>query len=215
MNDQNIFGRLMAIIASGAAVVSATFTLFGSVLSELLPYVEGAGEAVKFFSFGTLVILLALTIFIRKRIKVVAQWIWASIGLALLTAAAFLYFSFSDLVRTNTFRYPPEAAEERQVVVIGGEIHPEGRAIVGERPMSSVVAELGGPGLVMKHSLLWTERARKEMIGRFVRYYAAITFLMTSALFIVVITVWRGLPTKSDGTRSRHRLPDKESADST
>ena len=206
MNEQPTFAKPLAIVASGATFVTASFALFGSVLKELLPYVEGAQEAVNFVSFGTLIIFLALTIFIRKRIRVDSQWVWASLALLFLAGAVALYFPFKTLVGKNTYRYPIGAAEAEQVILIGGELHARGLALKGDNDVAEAIARLGGPDTVKKHSLLWTNEARIAMIDRFVRYYAAITFLMTSALSTVAILVWRSLPSASEKESGRRKL---------
>ncbi|HEY0587778.1 MAG TPA: hypothetical protein VGD52_16705 [Pseudoduganella sp.] len=206
MNTEPVFAKPLAIIASGGTLITTIFALFGSVLKELLPYVEGAQEAVNFVSFGTLIIFLALTVFIRKRIKVVAQWAWASLALLFLAGSVALYFPFKSLVATNTYRYPIGVPETKQIILIGGELHARGRALKGERDMADTIASLGGPDNVKKHGLLWTSEARVAMVERFVRYYAAITFLMTSALSTLAILVWRGLPAEPRKESARKKL---------
>ena len=92
------FAPLTAVILSAVAVVSATFGLFNSILTDLMPQVDGAMQTVSFVSFGTVIVLLALTLFLRKRLRALAQMAWAGAGVALLVIAAFVYLAFSEAV---------------------------------------------------------------------------------------------------------------------
>jgi sulfite exporter TauE/SafE len=195
MSDSAHYAKLIAVITSAVAVVTLTFSLFGSVLKDLLPLVQGAEQAVNFFSFGTLIVLLALTLLIRQRIKVLTQGVWAVIGVALMVVAVFVFFDFSNLVNTYVYLYPESTAP--QTKYIRGDYSPEGLRIVAGRSTGAAIEANGGPNIVHKYNMLWTQASRNNVIDKMVRHYAAITFLMTTALYVVSIAVWRSLPNKA------------------
>jgi hypothetical protein len=189
-----IFARLTSVILSAVAVVVATFGLFNSVLKDLMPQVEGAAQAVNFVSLGTVVALLALTLLIRKRLTVVSHYAWAGTGVAFLVGAVFTYFSFGDLVRSYVYLYPPATAHGmEQTPFVRGPYHELGDRRAAGMDVATAVSKFGGPGIVNGRQLLWSEASRSAVVGRFVRYYTAIAFLMTTALFVVAISVWRTL----------------------
>lgn len=143
-------------------------------------------------SFGTVIVLLALVLFIRRRLRTSSQHAWAGAALLLLVAAVFTYFSFSDYVRGHTYLYPPVAPQEAsQKPYVQGAVHEAGKERMGTDSVAMAVSRLGGPGMVDAHQLLWTTEARSLVVGAMVRYYAAVAFLMTTALLVISITVWR------------------------
>lgn len=190
----NYYTKLAAVIGSAVAVVTAVFGLFNSVLKELLPSVEGAAQTVSFVSLGTVVVLLALTLIIRKRLSVTSQYLWAGIGLTCLVASALVYLPFGDLVRLRVYIYPPTTTPGvTQQPHVSGAYHELGRQRATGLDTATAVFKFGGPAMVNGRQTFWTAEARAEVIGNFVRYYMAITFLMTIALFVVAIAVWRTL----------------------
>ncbi|WP_057246753.1 hypothetical protein [Duganella sp. Root198D2] len=190
------FAGPIAVISAGAALVCSTFALFGSILKDLLPQMNGADRTVNFVALGTLVVFLSLTPFIRARSRVVTQRLWAAVGILCCVGAIFLYFSFDEMALKYTFRYPNGVPETAQRLVIRGEYHAKGKELLAGRDVASAVAALGGVDTVFGFSLLWEKESRDYIINRFVRYYAAIVFLITTALFTVVIVVWRNLKDK-------------------
>ena len=190
--EATYYSKLGAVIASAAVVVAGIFKLFNSVLTDLMPSVEGSAQAVNFVGFGTLVILLALTLLIRKQLSVTSQYLWAGAGLVFLVAAVLVYLSFSDLVRLRVYMYPPETAPGvTQVPHVSGRLHEIGEQRRGNLDVATAVAKFGGPPMVNGRQTLWSSEARSEVIGSFVRYYMAIAFLMATALVAVSIAVWR------------------------
>jgi hypothetical protein len=189
-----MYAKLSVVISSAAAVVAAIFGLFNSVLKDLMPQVEGAAQAVNVVCFGTMVVLLALTLFIRKRLSVISQYAWAGAGVACLAVAVFAYFSLSDLVRTYVYYYPPSGvqASVRQPL-LSGPYHDKGKERAKDMDVATAVSKHGGPDVVNGHQLLWSQDARSQVVGSFVRRYTGIAFLMTTALFMVSIAVWRTL----------------------
>jgi hypothetical protein len=189
-----MYAKLTTVILSAAAVVATTFGLFNSMLTDLMPEVEGAKQTVRFVSFGTMIVLLALTLVIRKKLSGTSQYVWAGIGVVCLAVAVFTFFSFGDLVRKYAYQYPPAVApgiEQRPLV--SGPLHETGMKRRGDMDTATAVSKFGGPEMVNGRQLLWSAESRSQVVGWFIRYYAAIAFLMTTALFVVAIAVWRTL----------------------
>jgi hypothetical protein len=199
------FASLGTVITSAVAVVSATFGLFNSVLGDLMPQVEGATQTASFVSFGTVIVLLALSLLIRKRLRVAAQVTWAIAGMALLACAAFVYLGFSDLVRQRVYYFPPMSGSvNEQRPHVSGPYHDKGRVRAEGMDVATAVSAHGGPHIVNGNQLLWTQEARSAVVGTFVRYYMAIAFLMTTALYVAGIAVWRALAAER-GSRRRDK----------
>lgn len=203
MADTGMYTKLVAVIGAAVAVVGVTFSLFNSVLADLMPEVEGSKQVVSMVSLGTVVVLLALTLVIRKRLSVVSQYLWAGCALMLLAGAAFTYFNFSDLARTYVYMYPPGSTGATQRPYVAGPLHEKGRERAGSSDTAAAVSKFGGPHIVNEHQILWTSADRSHVVGSFVRLYALITFLMVSALFVAAIAVWRA----TDGTGRRIDKP--------
>jgi len=189
-------GKLWAVIAAAAAVVTSTFGLFNSVLADLMPNVPGASQAVKFVSFGTLVLLLILMLVIRARLSGVSQRIWAAGSFALLMGAVLVYFLLSDLVRERVYAYPPGAPQDQSELQVSAPLHELGRKRAENMDIATAVSVNGGPATVNGRQLLWSTAARNEVIGTFVRYYVLLALLLTSSLFMAAIAVWRGFSNK-------------------
>jgi len=197
------FAELSAVLVSAAAVVTTLFGLFNSVLKDLMPVVEGATQAVNVVAFGTLVVLLALVLVIRARLTKTSQYLWAGVGVVCLVAAMFVYLRFSDLVRDRVYYYPPATAPGiEQKPYVSAPYHEAGKKRADGMDLATAVSQYGGPALVDGREVLWSEEAQSRVIGLFVRYYMALTFLMTTALFVVAIAVWRSL-----GNTGRKRKP--------
>lgn len=193
MAEAGLYGKLGAIIVAAVGVVSMIFGLFNSVMTDLMPDVEGAAQAVNFVSFGTVIVLLALTLLIRRKLRLVSQYVWAVTALALLGCAVLAYFSFGDLVRKQVYLYPPvvSGSDVKQKPLVAGTYHENGRERAANMDVATAVSTFGGPSIVNGRQLLWTAESRSLVVGKFVRYYAAIAFLMVTALLVVGIAVWR------------------------
>ena len=188
------FASLTGIVASAASAVTATLLLFNSFLKDLVPPIDGAQLSIGMVSFATTIVLLALSLTIRKRISVARQQWLALLGLVLLVAAFAAFFFYRDLVRTYVFVYPPDAPASQQSRHIRGELHAAGRERSENRSIAQAVQQFGGPQLVIRHELLWTEDAQRAMTNRLERWYVFLAMLLTLALFVVAIAVWRSLP---------------------
>jgi hypothetical protein len=106
----------------------------------------------------------------------------------------FVYLRFSDLVRDRVYYYPPATAPGiEQKPYVSAPYHEAGKKRADGMDVATAVSQYGGPALVDGREVLWSEEAQSRVIGLFVRYYMALTFLMTTALFVVAIAVWRGL----------------------
>ena len=194
----NDLAGLSAVIVSAAAVITTIFGLFNSVLKDLMPQVPGAAQAVNVVAFGTLVLLLVLVI--RARLPKTSQYLWAGVGAVCLVTAMFVYLTFSDLVRARVYQYPPASVPgTKQKPFVSAPYHELGRKRADGMDVATAVSQLGGPALVNGRQELWTEEALSKVVGQFVRYYMALTFLMTTALFVVAIALWRS--TRADTRR--------------
>ncbi|MBJ2158719.1 hypothetical protein [Variovorax sp. IB41] len=190
------FDSLVAIVASAAASVVATLALFNSFLSELVPPIEGAQLSIGMVSFGTTIVLLALSLLIRKRLSSANQRWLAVLALVLLAAAFWAFFTYRDVVRTYVYAYPAERPASEQTRHIRGELHEMGAKRSKGMRIAEAVKMFGGPQLVESRELLWEESAQHAMTGRLERWYMFLSMLLTTALYVVAITVWRALPGK-------------------
>jgi hypothetical protein len=201
------FESLVAIVASAAAAVGATLALFHSFLEGLVPPIEGAQLSIGMVSFGTTVVLLALSLLIRNRLSSARQRWLAVLALALLAAAFWAFFTYRDVVRTYVFAYPAELPASQQTRYIRGELHAMGEKRSQGMSIAEAVKMFGGPQLVVSRELLWEESAQQAMTGRLERWYMFLSMLLTTALFVVAIAVWRALPGKARAAPAKKPSP--------
>ena len=191
------FEGLVAIVASAAAAVGVTLALFHAFLEDLVPPIEGAQLSIGMVSFGTMVVLLALSLLIRKRLSSTRQQWLAVLALLLVATAFWAFFTYRDVVRTYVFAYPAELPASQQARYIRGELHEMGRKRSQGMRIAEAVKMFGGPQLVADRELLWEETAQQAMTGRLERWYMFLSMLLTTALFVAAIAVWRALPGKA------------------
>jgi hypothetical protein len=201
------FEGLVAIVASAAAAVGATLALFHSFLEDLVPPIEGAQLSIGMVSFGTMVVLLALSLLIRKRLSSTRQQWLAVLALLLVATAFWAFFTYRDVVRTYVFAYPAELPASQQARYIRGELHAMGRKRSQGMRIAEAVKMFGGPQLVADRELLWEETAQQAMTGRLERWYMFLSMLLTTALFVAAIAVWRALPGKARAAPARKPSP--------
>lgn len=201
------FEGLVAIVASAAAAVGATLALFHSFLEDLVPPIEGAQLSIGMVSFGTMVVLLALSLLIRKRLSSTRQQWLAVLALLLVATAFWAFFTYRDVVRTYVFAYPAELPASQQARYIRGELHEMGRKRSQSMRIAEAVKMFGGPQLVADRELLWQETAQQAMTGRLERWYMFLSMLLTTALFVAAIAVWRALPGKARAAPARKPSP--------
>ena len=138
------FAGLTGIVASAAGAVTATLLLFNSFLKDLVPPIDGAQLSIGMVSFATTIVLLALSLIIRKRISVARQQMVALLGLVLLVAAFAAFFVYRDMVRTYVFVYPADAPQSQQARYIRGELHAAGIERSESRSIGQAVQQFGG-----------------------------------------------------------------------
>lgn len=203
------FESLVAIVLSAAAAVTATLALFHSFLEDLVPPIEGAQLSIGMVSFGTMVVLLALSLLIRKRLSSARQRWLAAIALAMLAVAFWAFFAYRDVVRAYVFAYPAEAPANQQQRYIRGELHEQGRTRSEGKSIAEAVKIFGGPQLVIGREMLWKESAQQAVTGRLERWYMGLSMLLTTALFVVAIAVWRALPHRAQAAPRTKTAPRK------
>jgi len=206
---QNVFSGVAGVIASAAAAVSAVFALFNSVLSEMVPPIPDAQNTVGFVSIGTTIVLLALTLLIRKRLTRVQAVTIAATSAVLFALALLVFFQFTNIGRTYIYRYPPSSTPHAdQQRHIRGDLHERGRERVGDMTIAEAVFRFGGPDNVDALGLLWTEDARGHAIDLLQRWYIALILLITAAIFWCGIAVVR----QHQAQRPRSRTPKRDEA---
>jgi hypothetical protein len=190
--EKGMFSGLIGILTSAVAAVALVFGMFNSLLAEIVPPFEDSQQTVGFVSFGTVIVLLAATLLIRKRLTVVETRTLAIASVVLFAIALAVYFPFRDFTRTYIYRFPPaSAAHEGQTRHIRGDLHERGVERVKDMTIAQAVYELGGPDQVNAMGSLWHEQSRSAVIGRMERYYVALIMLLTVAIFVAGLTVWR------------------------
>jgi hypothetical protein len=203
--SHGVYSGLVAVVLAASSAVAAVFGLFNSVLADLVPPFDDSRQTVGIVSIGTVAVLLILTIVIQKRMTTLqTRTIAAATALCLVGALA-LYFPFRDETRTYIYRHPPASlADANQTRHIRGELHEQGRRRVKNVTVAQAVYQLGGPDIVNAMGILWTEESRLQVIGRLERYYVIFTMLLTAAIFMAAMAVWRkqqGRPSKKKASR--------------
>jgi hypothetical protein len=189
---KGMYGGLAAIILSAAAAVGVVFGLFSSVLAELVPPYEDSNVTVEVVSFVTVIILLVLTLIVRKRLGRVQTWVLAATSALLVAAALAVFFPFREFTRTYVYRFPPASiAHDGQTRHIRGELHERGVERVRDMTVAQAVYELGGPDVVNAMGSLWLEQSRLAVIAKMEREYVALIVLLTTSLFVAGLAVAR------------------------
>ncbi len=192
MPPPKLIDGLGQVIASAAASVGATLLLFNGFIQELVPPIDGAKLTIGIVSFATMVALLALTLLIRSRLSVLRQQVMAVVSVLLVAAAVAAFFMYRDYVREYVIWYPPSATvTDESVRIIRGPLHEEGMQRAQGMSMAAAIQQFGGPDLVMRRSLLWTEAARNHVISRLETAYVGLAMLLTLSIYIVALTVLR------------------------
>jgi hypothetical protein len=190
--SSGIFSDLVGIVLAAASAVGAVFGLFNSVLAELVPPFDDSHQTVGVVSVGTVAVLLILTVVVKKRVTTVQARSIAAASAVCLVTALVVYFPFRDATRAYTYRHPPaSAAHSDQTRHIRGELHEQGRRRVKDMTVAHAVYELGGPDIVNATGMLWSEESRLQVIGTLERYYVVFTMLLTAAVFMAGVAVWR------------------------
>lgn len=187
-----LFDGLIGVLMSAAAAVAAVFGLFNSLLVNLVPPFDDNQQVVGMVSFGTVVVLLALTLGIRKRLTVASVRNIAVVSVVAFLAALFVFFSLRHLTLEYIYRYPPASiSSANQSRHLRGDLHAKGRERVKDLTVAQAVYQLGGPDEVNARGLLWYENSRLAIAEKMEWLYAALTILLTSAIFVAGIAVWR------------------------
>ncbi len=189
---KDFFAGPMGIVTSAVAAVGVVFGLFNSLLTELVPPIDNSQQTVGFASLGTVIVLLVLSLLIRRKLTAVQTRTLAVFTCLLFLLAVLVYFPYRDFSRTYIYRYPPSSqAHSGQTLHIRGELHEKGRERVKGMALAEAVNQLGGPDDVNAMGILWTEDSRLKVISTLERYYVALIMLLTTALFSAALAVWR------------------------
>ncbi len=141
-----------------------------------------------------MIVLLALSLLIRKRIPVLRQQRLAMLSIAMLALAFAAFFVYRGMVETYVFEYPPDGPSEARQKHVRGELHALGLERVRGKSIAEAVRHYGGPEVVRGHEMPWTEASQGKIEGRLEAGYMGLSMLLTVALFVVAIAVWRALP---------------------
>jgi hypothetical protein len=114
---------------------------------------------------------------------VIGRYVWALVAIAFLAVAVINYVSFGDLDRKHVYVYPPapSAVGLEQRPLISGPYHECGREKAANMDVATAASKFSGPAVVNDYRLLWTAESRSDVVGKSVRYYAAIAFSMARA----------------------------------
>ncbi|CAN7783869.1 hypothetical protein LJR175_008355 [Variovorax sp. LjRoot175] len=168
--------------------------LFNAFLKGLAPPIGSADLPIGMVSFATTVVLLALSLLIRKRITALRQQRLAILSIVMLGLAFAAFFLYRDMVGTYVFEYPPDGPLEERHKHVRGELHAMGLERVRGKSIAEAVRHYGGPEFVSGYEILWTEASQGTVERRLEAGYLGLSMLLTVALFVVAITVWRALP---------------------
>src|SRR4051812_31396061 len=102
-SEDGMYKELALILAAAVSTVAIVFGLFNSVLADLVPPIEDSQHTVDFVSIGTVVILLILTLVLRKRLAALQVRAVAILSTGLFLTAVMFYFLFIELVRENVY----------------------------------------------------------------------------------------------------------------
>lgn len=189
---KEVFAGPIGILTSAVAAVTLVFGLFSSILANLVPPIDNSQQTVGFVSFGTVIVLLILTLLIRKRLTGIQTRTVATASAALFLIALTIYFPFRDFTRAYVYRFPPASAPHKnQTFHIRGELHEKGLDRVKDMTVAQAVYQLGGPDQVNSMGILWHEKSRLHIISKMERYYVALIMFLTTALFSAGLAVWR------------------------
>jgi uncharacterized membrane protein len=193
MENKDTFATLTAIITAAVGTVSAVFLLFNSFFKNLVPPINDAQLPIGMVSLSTTIILLGLTLLIRSRLSKVKQLQMTLISLALVVAALIAFFLYRDYFREYVYEYPAQeiSNEAKSIPVIRGEFHENGLIRAKGMSIQEAVRKFGGPELVERKEILWSEKSKNMIVSRLEKFYVLITMLLSTALFIVALTVIR------------------------
>lgn len=198
MSSKGPYVTLAALIASAAGIVTLVFGLFGSAVFDLLPDAEGINvrRTVWVTHFAALVILLALTLLIRKQIKVADQRFLAMVAAGLVLVSLCTVGYYNHLVNTYSYVYPEdEACHYGHPVRIRGEYSAQGLLRV-RRGLLDAISGSGGICEVLRTEMFWTDESRTSIINKLTLFYILQVILMTTALWVVAIAAWRSVQSR-------------------
>ena len=154
-----------------------------------------------------MVVLLALTIVIKQKIKMLPQLAYALTGIAIMVIALFIFFDLRNTINKYTYNYPEDpACISSQNFKIRGDYNKLG--IENEKSgktTEEAISRNGGICVVLANQVLWTVVSRSAIVDKIIRSYAAIALLMTTSLYAVAIALWRSLPQKTKEKKVTNR----------
>lgn len=180
------FARLGKLFTAAAGVVAVVFGLFNSILSDLVPPVEGHQTVLGIVSILSLVILLAVTLVIPGRSTRRLQIGIGLLALAAVVAVAVTFIVHRNNVATYVYTYPPsEFADHPQVRLIAGDLHEMGRKRAEGMLLAYAVRRNGGPDIVNDNQLLWTQQSRVKAARTLLAGYQILVGAITTLLFVL------------------------------
>jgi hypothetical protein len=180
------FARLGKLFTAAAGVVAVVFGLFSSILSDLVPPVEGHETVLGVVSILSLVILLAVTLLIPGRLTRRLQIGIGLLALAAVVAVAVTFIVHRNNIATYVYTYPPsEFADHAQVRLIAGDLHEMGKKRAEGMLLAYAVRRNGGPDIVNDNQLLWTQQSRVKAEHTLIAGYEILVGAITTLLFVL------------------------------
>jgi hypothetical protein len=181
--------RLGPLLAAGAAVVSTVWGLFSSVMKELVPPVEDAQIVTNWSSLITLLILFALLLAMPRNPSVKVRRNIAIIGSAVVASSLVIYFLYRGMYETYVYVYPSESSQDGEARYIRGDYHEQGKHRAEGLTTTEAVRELGGPAIVNRNNILWTEASQRDVEQRLITRYCALVGTACAALFLLAVAI--------------------------
>lgn len=191
------YGSLAILLASAVAAVAAVFLMFDSVLSELIPPIEGSRLGVQLASFLTVIVLLMVSLLIRKRLRQSTTIKLVAIGVALVVVTLGVFWYFQSEVGRYVYQYPyKETKGVEPAKYVAGDWRANIAPKVQGRSVAQMVSVHGEPQDM--DGVLWDAESRELHTSRIRMLYILLAMVMTTTLFMVGVALWR--VTQHEGT---------------
>lgn len=185
------FKEVTGLIVSAVAAVGTVWGISGSVLSEIVPPVVDAVSLARMVTFCAVGILMVLCVFIRPDIQKRLQYAWALLTAVLVAIALVAFLHYRSQIREYVYIDPPSAEPSQQHRYIRGDYHEKGQKIAQGLSTEDAVKQAGGREAVERNNELWNNESKNKVTAYLECYYVFLTTLLTIAIFIGALTLWR------------------------